>query len=742
MTRSFRRFLVKNKNQILKSVALLAAVLFLIFWILLITTVWIDTKYHNKIFPGIVIADTINLGGKNKTSAIELLNQVLDKKFIKNGFTFFTNNNERIIIQEKLEKMPILRFNTKAMVQEAYEYGRQGNFLTKHWQRLKSFLFKHSLPLDYQLNKSLLAFELQNRLQQKEMPVKNANISLQIVDKQNRKVNIKFIKESPGQSFDYLSAINKLDKNLQQLQNLPLTLTLRQDLPVIYVKDIQPLLPQLQELIKQEEHRLVYQDKTWTIPWDMFIQWITIVADVNEQPVISLDSIAVQNYLFAISQEINKPARDAKFQIKNNKVQIFQASEIGKELDIEQSWQTLVSAFIHQKKPEAFLVVKEVLPRVSTKATNGLGIKERIGVGISDFAGSRANRIHNIGVGSATLNGLLIKPEEEFSLVKALGPIDAAHGYLPEMVIKQNKTIPEYGGGLCQIATTMFRVALDAGLPITERKPHSYRVSYYEPAGMDATIYGPHPDLRFVNDTGHYILIQTKIIGTTLRFEFWGTSDGRQVTLTKPKIFNITKPGPTKFIETEELLPGQKKCTEIAQGERAYDIYSRLLKERIIFLGAPIVDEVANVVIAQLLFLESENPKKDIKLYINNPGGSVSAGLAIYDTMQYVKPDVVTICVGLAASMGALLLSAGAKGKRFALPNSKVMIHQVFGEARGQATDVKIHAEEIVRVKARLNKILAKHTGQPLRKVEKDTERDYFMTADQAKTYGIIDKIL
>ena len=177
-------------------------------------------------------------------------------------------------------------------------------------------------------------------------------------------------------------------------------------------------------------------------------------------------------------------------------------------------------------------------------------------------------------------------------------------------------------------------------------------------------------------------------------------------------------------------------------GERAYDIYSRLLKERIIFLGTPIDDQVANATIAQLLFLDSEDSKKDIKIYINSPGGSVSAGLAIYDTMQYIKADVVTICVGLAASMGAVLLSAGAKGKRFSLPNSKIMIHQVMGGAQGQASDVQIQAEEIIKVKQNLNEILAKHTGQTLKKIEGDTDRDRYMTALEAKTYGLIDKVI
>ena len=178
------------------------------------------------------------------------------------------------------------------------------------------------------------------------------------------------------------------------------------------------------------------------------------------------------------------------------------------------------------------------------------------------------------------------------------------------------------------------------------------------------------------------------------------------------------------------------------RGERAYDIWSRLLKDRIIFLGGPIDDTVANLIIAQLLFLESEDPDKDVQMYINSPGGSVTAGLAIYDTMQYIKPDVATICLGSAASMGALLLSSGAKGKRYALPYSRIMVHQPWGGAQGQATDVEIHAREILRLRELLNEILAGNTGQELTKFQQDTERDYFMSSAQAKDYGIIDHLM
>ncbi|HCU88370.1 MAG TPA: ATP-dependent Clp endopeptidase proteolytic subunit ClpP [Gammaproteobacteria bacterium] len=204
----------------------------------------------------------------------------------------------------------------------------------------------------------------------------------------------------------------------------------------------------------------------------------------------------------------------------------------------------------------------------------------------------------------------------------------------------------------------------------------------------------------------------------------------------KDKIIKSTVPD----VQALNLVPMVVEQT--ARGERSYDIYSRLLKERVVFLVGPVEDHVANVIVAQLLFLESENPDKDIHLYINSPGGAVTAGLAIYDTMQFVKPSVSTMCVGQAASMGALLLAGGADGKRFCLPHSRVMIHQPLGGFQGQATDIDIHAREILSIRDRLNEILSKHTGQPIDKVSNDTERDNFMSAEDAKEYGLIDEVL
>jgi len=209
-----------------------------------------------------------------------------------------------------------------------------------------------------------------------------------------------------------------------------------------------------------------------------------------------------------------------------------------------------------------------------------------------------------------------------------------------------------------------------------------------------------------------------------------------------PQTFSYEKKFSMSALETQALGMVPMVIETSGRGERAYDIYSRLLRERIVFLVGPVNDHSANLVVAQLLFLESENPDKDISLYINSPGGSVSAGMSIFDTMNFIKPHVSTLCIGLAASMGAFLLAAGEKGKRFSLPNSKIMIHQPLGGMQGQATDIEIHAREILKTREQMNRITAERTGQPLEKVEKDTERDYFMSADEAKNYGIVDQVV
>jgi vancomycin resistance protein YoaR len=258
--------------------------------------------------------------------------------------------------------------------------------------------------------------------------------------------------------------------------------------------------------------------------------------------------------------------------MQNGKVTSWQTGVNGRQVDLMATTDKIIKNFLDGQK-ETTIIVAALLSE--NFPNNTFNIKEIIGTGQSHFAGSPVNRRHNIRVGADALNGLLIKPGEEFSLVKALGNIEASTGYLPELVIKGNKTIPEYGGGLCQIGTTIFRSALASGLPITARQSHSYRVVYYEPAGMDAAVYIPWPDVRFVNDTGNYVLIQARIIKDDIYFDFWGVKDGRTTTTTVPVVYNIVKPGPTKIIASTDLKPGQKKCTESSHnGADAYFDYT------------------------------------------------------------------------------------------------------------------------------------------------------------------------
>jgi len=312
-----------------------------------------------------------------------------------------------------------------------------------------------------------------------------------------------------------------------------------------------------------DSFKVMVSPNWWRASKEQFINWLEFQL-VDGEVIIGLNKEKVFEFLEPITDFVDIEAQDAKFELSGNRVTKFQASRDGKVLNLEESYKKINEQFVIGDISEVELVVDVNPAKVATGDINDLGIKELIGRGVSNFAGSPANRRHNIATGAATLHGLLIEPDEEFSLIKALGPIDGEHGYKPELVIKGDRTIPEYGGGLCQIGTTAFRVALRTGLPIAERQPHSYRVVYYEPAGMDATIYIPHPDVRFINDTGHNILFTTYIDGDELIFEFYGTGDGRKVVIDPdpPSIYNVSAPGEPRYIETDELEPGEKKQVE------------------------------------------------------------------------------------------------------------------------------------------------------------------------------------
>ncbi|MDD3301668.1 MAG: VanW family protein, partial [Patescibacteria group bacterium] len=296
-----------------------------------------------------------------------------------------------------------------------------------------------------------------------------------------------------------------------------------------------------------------------TVKKSELISWIK----TGNEGAIDFDREKIKAFITKdLSSRFDQEAEEPRFKIVSGRMSFWQSGVEGRKINLEKSAEKIVQEILEKKSTEIDLEL-EIIPIVSMEEGD-IVIKELLGTGHSNFAGSSASRKKNITVGANSVQGLLIKPGEEFSLVKQLGDVSEASGYYPELVIKGNKTVLEFGGGLCQVATTLFRSALATGLPITARQNHSYRVSYYEPAGTDAAVYIPNPDVRFINDTKNYILIQSRISGNDIYFDFWGVKDGRVASSTKPTIFNIVKPAPKKIIVSPDLKPGETKCTESA----------------------------------------------------------------------------------------------------------------------------------------------------------------------------------
>ncbi len=557
-----------NKDIQQKRWLLFIKVIFLVLLFFFLFSFVYCRAYSQKIYPGVIIGQ-FDLGGKTKKEAEFFLDTLIEKK-AKKGFTFSLLLDKENKEKESFILYPfiisptdpdlsreIIKFQIKKTVNQAYLIGRRGSIIKRFSQKIP--WRKKKIYLQAAINKDEVENILKNYFSSFEEAPKNAYLTF----KPNGQIIVE--PEKNGFTFDYQKAIRELEDKLKKfdLDSQPIFLERSEKKPLIRAEEIEGFIPQVKKILTSLPFILFYKNRRWIVKKDEFQKWLDFQKK-NGKIQISLNQNEVDKFLEKIAVEINQEPQEAKFKMENQKVVEFQPGREGLVLDKKGTCQKIENGIIYNNKKKIEIQTKIIQPKVSLKDINDLGIKELIGQGESNFAGSPKNRIHNIQVGANRLNGLLIPPGEEFSLVKALGKVDADAGYLPELVIKGDRTIPEFGGGLCQIGTTAFRAALNAGLPIVERQPHSYRVSYYEPAGMDATIYDPHPDLRFINDTGNYILWQSKIKGTKLIFEFWGTSDGRKVEVTKPKIFNITSPGPTKYIETDELKPGEKKRIEIA----------------------------------------------------------------------------------------------------------------------------------------------------------------------------------
>ena len=565
-----------KKNNLLKWFLILAAI-FLITAIILTGFYFSFTYYYKgKIYPKIFVGN-IDLSGLTSNQATGLINQKIDN-INQNGIKFKYHNQETVFLPmvasvESDLVYNIVNFDVEKGVLKAMQIGRSDNIKNNILQIIKNYFKNTNLEIAFTINEDEVNAFFDNNFSHFATPAKNAEL---IYEKKpyNKILNFSIKKEEYGQILDYEQALKQLKNNLANLNDKNIEIKANINYPKIFEKNCLNIKAEASKIINRLPIKLVYEKNKWDLTRDDVADRL-ILKDKNQKIIVGLNIATSSNYLEKyIAPKINIEPINAKFEIVDGKVKEFQVSRDGLILDAKNSAYAIENILLNSTSSIVNLITRDEKSELNTSEINDFGITEIIGTGHSNFAGSPKNRRHNIKIGADALNGILIKPKDEFSLNKTLGEINAKTGYLPELVIKDNKTIPEYGGGLCQVGTTIFRATIESGLPVTMRRNHSYRVSYYEPAGTDATIYSPWPDYRFVNDSEAHILIQTRIAGDDLYFDIWGTNDGRIATHTYPVIYNITKPGPTKIIKTPDLKLGEKKCTEHAHnGADAYFDY-------------------------------------------------------------------------------------------------------------------------------------------------------------------------
>ncbi|MEI7498182.1 MAG: VanW family protein [Candidatus Falkowbacteria bacterium] len=551
-----------------KSWLLYLAIVFCFFiLVLIIGDAVYGSNYRNRIISGVHIGK-IDLSGLSKQEAEMQLAKNWDT-FNENGILLHLNDQSVPLTPQSFSSNGdagalLIDFDTEMTVSNAFIYGHTTNPITNTLNHLSTYLFGRAVEPTFSMNQSAISTFLHNAFAKQEMPAKNAKLAFTTTA---NNADFTITPEQSGKIIDEQALFTDLELNLRTLSTQTIELKLIESAPLVNQIDLLAVKSEAEQYLALTPIKLKSTSTSWKIDGKRLGSWITSSrANQTDTAQIGLDLDQIKKYLREqVAAKIDQPAADARFLIQGGRVTQFQQSKVGKVVDIDATAASIeanILAMVTSTIPVSIKIVTGL--DNSASSTDNLGITELLGTGQSNFSGSPANRRHNIKTGAFSLNGLLIKPGDTFSVVKNLGSLDAAGGYLPELVIKGNKTTPEYGGGLCQVGTTMFRTAIEAGLPIVERRNHSYRVSYYEPAGTDATIYDPSPDFKFLNDTGNYILIQARMSGNMLYFDFWGTKDGRIAKHTYPSITNIVKPQPTKIIETTDLPVGQKKCIEKA----------------------------------------------------------------------------------------------------------------------------------------------------------------------------------
>ena len=537
---------------------------------------FVNKVQGDQIAEGVRIGP-VEIGGKDMQEAERLL----DTALIGYRLTFRTADAQATFAVEATDQehaQPIAVFDKKNALQQAFSYGRESDLWSALKHRLHAVVSGVDVNLPFQFDKDALLKRLQEEFGPASVDPQDAHLKIYLGGGQT---STTVTADRPGIKVFYDEAISTAESRLETISSAPITIKIASIAPSVMAKDAEAVKDGVADAINRAPILVTAKNRSWTISPTQIAAWLDAIPvdGFGQRARLGLDVKKAEKFLTDRSAALRIEPVEGIFEMKDGKVVNFQTSTNGLALDVPSSVAIIENYVFRQPVDNGQeltqpldLPMAIVRPKVDTATSNPYGITEVIGVGTSNFRGSPTNRRKNIATGAASLNGILILPGEEFSTLRALGPVDGEHGYLEELVIKNNKTTPEFGGGLCQIGTTTFRAALAAGLPVTERRNHSYRVPYYEldgdgtniGPGKDATIYDPAPDFKFMNDTGNGILIQTAIKGNKLTFTFWGTLDGRKAAQGEVTVWNKKPPPEKKVIETTELKPGETKCTEKA----------------------------------------------------------------------------------------------------------------------------------------------------------------------------------
>lgn len=532
---------------------------------------YVQSASRDTIINGVYIA-TIDVSGLTPDEARDAIADVVEDFSV----TYADEHTEYDLALSSQPDAgpPLVTFDIDRSIQDAFAVGHTTDPFIALYQRGKASLFDADIPLRHTLDEPALTDRLTERFGRMLENVKDARLIVTLDDTDGISVSVE--DGVAGAVLNLTSLISDTRERIVRLSQSPVLVLVRQELPSVTRTDIEPLIDGVPSILERAPLDIIAKDKEWTISKKKIASWIS--ADIGSDGArLTLDVDAVEEYLVSRAALIDVEPADAVFTMEDGRITEFRPSIDGEILDIPTSYDRLVEALItkqslaDEEDGPLDLPVLKILPRVTTAQANPWGISDILGIGESNFRGSPRNRRINIARGADLLDGLVIPPGDELSLINSLKPFDDANGYLEELVIKGNETKPEYGGGLCQIGTTAFRAVLDAGLPVTARRNHSYRVPYYERdgdgnymgPGVDATLYDPNPDFRFLNDTGYHVILTTEIINNDkLRFTLWGKNDRRTAERSEVRVWNITPPPEKKIIKTTALPPGKEKCTE------------------------------------------------------------------------------------------------------------------------------------------------------------------------------------